>query len=664
MTKIIEAKAVISAADKTGNVFDAIANKLKGVEKSAKAFEGIKAPKFSGDMMEELHRLQLTEKELQGVRKSYAAFDNQLKAMQPRVSHYMRAHEEFAGATVDRWREIKAATQEADEAHKKFFKGAGHFARHTAGHLVGGIGAAYIGAHAIKKVAEAAGERNREGIREEIAGFTPEQQADANKVADQVSMRHPSLSRTDVLEDLRKNTARLGSLDRAKEIAEAYAKARIFNQLNGGDEKELEQVVRAAEGAGAANTGDQLKSFINGFAKARARNPDYTGEEFAADFRAAGAAKYGLGKDYMQNVFPVLASHTSGFGVKLATSNLALIGGRMTKRSKEALEEAGLWRDGHLLNETEYQNSPFDWVQHHVRPLLEGQGVHFGEEMSVDDKQKVSGFASKTFSAKNTADMVIASLLDAPLIDKYRRSSGKDIDSVDKLAPKDAGIAWSAVTKQLGDLGTAASNTSLAIGAMDSAATALANMTHFLQTGEVPPDSRGGRLLNWWRGGGDKADPDTSIWRTGSGGYYGEPNFAGSIAPDKGPSWTQGWAGWGPERDEHGNRLTKPGALDKYIWSDPKLGTYPEVTPTMTYGTGVGGDKSVRDVNVSGNVSGEAKVTFIAGSSLIDVVNRAEAAIKLAGELHSGNGPGSLGESAPDAAAPSPRPGPAPRPTE
>jgi hypothetical protein len=78
----------------------------------------------------------------------------------------------------------------------------------------------------------------------------------------------------------------------------------------------------------------------------------------------------------------------------------------------------------------------------------------------------------------------------------------------------------------------------------------------------------------------------------------------------------------------------------------------PELSPTMTYGTGVGGDKSI---SVSGTVTGEGKmeVTVNAGSSLLDVVKQAEAAIKLSGNVNS-NGAGSLGHSSPDAAAPAP----------
>ncbi|MDR3401948.1 MAG: hypothetical protein P4L99_05550, partial [Chthoniobacter sp.] len=71
MSKTIDAKAVITAADKTGNTFDKIAAKLKGVEKTAEALGKVKAPTFGGDLFKELERLKLSEKELAGVRKSW-----------------------------------------------------------------------------------------------------------------------------------------------------------------------------------------------------------------------------------------------------------------------------------------------------------------------------------------------------------------------------------------------------------------------------------------------------------------------------------------------------------------------------------------------------------------------------------------------------------------
>ena len=82
------------------------------------------------------------------------------------------------------------------------------------------------------------------------------------------------------------------------------------------------------------------------------------------------------------------------------------------------------------------------------------------------------------------------------------------------------------------------------------------------------------------------------------------------------------------------------------------LSAIPEVSPTMTYGTGVAGDKPMT-TQVSGTVTGEGKfdLTVNAGSSLIDVVKRAEAAMQLSGTINS-SGPGSLGHSSPDANAP------------
>lgn len=63
------------------------------------------------------------------------------------------------------------------------------------------------------------------------------------------------------------------------------------------------------------------------------------------------------------------------------------------------------------------------------------------------------------------------------------------------------------------------------------------------------------------------------------------------------------------------------------------------------------GGSSSGTLGVTGQVSGEAKLTVNAGSALLDVVQRAENAIKLSGNIHS-NGPGSLGQSSPDANAP------------
>ncbi|MDA9521969.1 hypothetical protein XI06_17065, partial [Bradyrhizobium sp. CCBAU 11434] len=76
--------------------------------------------------------------------------------------------------------------------------------------------------------------------------------------------------------------------------------------------------------------------------------------------------------------------------------------------------------------------------------------------------------------------------------------------------------------------------------------------------------------------------------------------------------------------------------------------TLPELTPTMTYGTGVSGDKAL-SVAVSGEIHGEAplEVKVGPGPELISIVSEMRQAIKLMGQVGA-NGPGSTGLSSPD----------------
>ncbi|MGC2782161.1 MAG: hypothetical protein WA418_41660, partial [Bradyrhizobium sp.] len=344
-------------------------------------------------MFKELERLKLSEKELQGVRKSYAAFNDQLKAGPVRAAHYFRALDDWKDNEVHRWREMKSAVDETGKAHDKFFakagKHVGKFTRHAAMHAVGIGSAVYAAGHAIRSTAEGVAERGRATTRYEQMGLSQSELEEGQGIASQISSKFPSISRTEVLDYLRSNASRLGSWERSKEVAEPYARALIANKLSGGSEHEMDQTVRALEGMGKANTSEQLTSGLNAFAKAKAANPDYTGEQFRSDMAAASSAKYALSKDYMENVFPILASHTSGFGNKLSTGLSAMVGQRMTKPAKAALAADGLTKDGELVDKKGWIENNFEWTQKHIRPLLEKEGVKFGEDMSNDDKARV-----------------------------------------------------------------------------------------------------------------------------------------------------------------------------------------------------------------------------------------------------------------------------------
>lgn len=534
MSRVIEARAVISAADKTGNVFDRVAAKIKGIEKVAKSFGNmpnfVKSNLGTGSTFgfgEEIKKLAASAKEFEAIRRSiersYAGFTNQLFKNGPmNAAKSLGAIDLWQKKTLASLRAVQGGYDGVTESHKKFFSHAGRFALHAAG--IGG--AAYATGHGIREMAKNASERQREAVRYEQMGLTPEEQKEGNSIADTLSAKYPSLKRTEVLADLRKNASRLGGFDRAKEIAEVYAQAKISNKISGGDEHELEQVVRALEGAGKANTAADFRSGLNAWSKAKAANPDYTGEQFRTDQAAAGASKYAANKDYMENVFPILASHTTGFGTKMSTGLSALVGGRATKKSKAALKEAGLLgENGALLDEKGWIANNFEWTQKHVKPVLEKQGVQFGEHMSEEDKSKVVSFATKSFSAKNAADLIITNLIDAALVERARKRKTLDLEAMPELQKKDSGLAYEGAKNQIADLGTALLNLQPVISGLNLFAEKLSGFTNKFDQGSTA-DKAGAimgstALAGGAAVGGVVAAKAAYQWFTGAGALMG-----------------------------------------------------------------------------------------------------------------------------------------------
>jgi hypothetical protein len=490
--KTIEARALISAKDATGAVFDNLAKKFKGVAKDAKAFADIKPPKLSGDFFEkELNRLKLTQREMAAVQRDFKALHRTMMDAGPQhPARYMKQMDDWRGRTIQHWREVKTVTEEAGKAHDKYaareklLHRMRHGATHTIAHIAGISGGAFAIGAGVHAVAEAAGERGRAVSRFDMMGLSGDELREGNDIANEISSRFPSISRTEVLDYLRSNASRLGSWERSKEAALPYARALIANKLNGGDEHEMEQVVRALEGMGKANTSAQLTEGLNAFARAKAANPDYTGGQFRSDMAAASSAKYGLSKDYMENIFPILASHTSGFGNKLSTGFSATIGSRASAASKKAMEAAGLRKNGHIVDEQLYTSNNYAWTQKYVKPLLEKKGVEFGEDMSEAMKGLVTRTLAKMFSNKNAADLIATNLLDAPLVEKGRLRKTARFEDMDQMQKRDLILAWDGVTNQLKDFGVALGGTKFVLDGLNGAAEAIASRTKALNDGD------------------------------------------------------------------------------------------------------------------------------------------------------------------------------------
>jgi len=153
----------------------------------------------------------------------------------------------------------------------------------------------------------------------------------------------------------------------------------------------------------------------------------------------------------------------------------------------------------------------------------------------------------------------------------------------------------------------------------------------------------------------------------GKGAGFGAGALAGGVVPAAAAAslLLPAWAGWEAYQT---NKQLPAGTMPSGIaggdgdmawaaqWAEAKnsrpIFPSPGITQSMLYGTGHDAEIQAQ-LSGSAEVHGEAKLTVEASSTLIQIAKQAQDAIRLIGTLHA-NGPGSLGHSSPDAAAPPP----------
>jgi hypothetical protein len=674
MSKIIEAKAVISATDKTGNVFDKVAAKIKGVEKSAKSFEGIKAPKFVGDLNTELMRLKLSERELQNVRKSFGNLDAQLKQTPIRAAHYFRAMDDWKDKTVAHWREVKANAEAAEKAQQRFYRGGAGAARFAA-HAIGIGGGAYAAGRALHAGAKQIGERGRELARYSLGGIEPQERAAAEAKADELSAKYPSVSRTEVLSHIRQLRARLGSFDHAMENVETLTKAQTMLGTLGkgggeGAAEDLEKLTLALESQGLGSNPDKFRDYMDAFVKAKSLFPDLKGEDFRQYMQTSNSSKYGLSPDYLKTIAPTMMQHegASNFGTMQASAFSALVGRRQTKAAKAVMKSYGLiGENGDVVDQKGFISNPREWAERNLRSRLEGKGVQTDEEHRGDMVEALT----KMFSNRKVGEFFASMLVNKAVLDKDKvfLQKSKDTEGADIARKEDPYVALAGLTTQAKDLATAFIGTKQAIEVMNSAAEEFAKRTNAVKNGDwlslLPQDdqdivnaarraARGASTKNAY----DAEAPRLEAMQKELNELVQRESYGGNSAKDRMRKFDL----------EQGINSSDLGRSMPPVFTEAEIarGSGAFNRPAFHKEQGPGempAVQSLEGANVqatltgSAEVKGEVTVTNIvqAGSELLRIVSEIRTMqASLYGQLKA-NGPGSTGKSSPDATAPSPR---------
>jgi len=470
MSKIISAKAVISASDATGTVFDAIARKIKGVGQAAKGLESIKAPKFTGNFAAELERLKATEREMQKIRASRAAFETALKSGGPmKASRYFEAMDIWKANTIAALRAVKAKYGEVDHAQNRFFQRAGRNMMTAVG-----IGSgAYVAGRVGRAGITAAATSQRESARDYLSGMPQSESDQIAKEAMKQSAAYPSVDASTMHERLRDTSMGMRSTDKAVELGETIAQGTTVLQSLKGKDKAIEEgrkFFSALDVLGKNIDPKEVRELFNGYIKAlgvEGADMDLGGVlQMARQSRAAGGI---LSNRFLMTTAPGLGRDLgdSQLGTSLASALSQNIGGRATKTSKAAQQEYGLRdKQGNFLDSKLAMTDPDKFAWERLMPAMQKKGV------DINDNVAVTKTLAGLFSNRTVQD-VFSKLITQR--EQYQAKAGQyekapGLEGAKPLLTKDPFVGWEAVLAQLRNLATQAP-------LMDAAASGLAKLS-------------------------------------------------------------------------------------------------------------------------------------------------------------------------------------------
>jgi hypothetical protein len=397
--KTIETKAIISAQDKTGATFSAVAQKLKKMEDTAHAASrGVRAAARAGVAAESASS------------KAYLA----------------------AGAG------LRAAGLES---------------------FVAGAATALASGAAAHALVKAGSERIHETLRMTASGMSIREIQEATLQAAKIAEKFPSIKQTDIMHMLRNARTITGGFEEAALIMDEMTKIRVIAQNNrpGQDVTEdLDLLMKGIEIKGVTNNPKQFKVYMEGIAKGlNAFGDTLRPHQYYEMFKYGRQATPALSERFVLSTAPALAQELGGssYGKAVSGFNSAIVGGVMKHSAlkdflslglinKDDLqltktgEAKGLKPGRHIQGWKTAQSDPDYWIWNYLLPALAKSGV--------TDKEGITARIGSLFQNAVAAQFVA-------LLATQRQRIGKDgvmlagaqgTAAADLFQSKDPGLAW------------------------------------------------------------------------------------------------------------------------------------------------------------------------------------------------------------------------------
>ncbi len=283
----------------------------------------------------------------------------------------------------------------------------------------------YGGAHVVNRagrgLAIAGASEKREGFRQNLAGLTEPERKAIVAESNRLTGLYPSISSVDLQELARGARNLTGDVRRGLDLLPDIARARVAIQSATGEpgDGDLDRLMKAGDIAGLQDNPDRFRAFLENFTKAvQVEGKQLNASDYLAFFKRAKMAGAGFGDDFIAAAMPTLSQELGGAsaGTALATAYQQFVSGRAKKEVIAAHKEAGLRdKSGNLVDRQEFIANPFEWIQKHIRPLLEKSGV------DMNNNQAMLDFLTPLTSDRNAAEVVSKSILQADQIRRNQR---------------------------------------------------------------------------------------------------------------------------------------------------------------------------------------------------------------------------------------------------
>lgn len=449
---------------------------MRNVEAAARKLASAPAPTWGIGFQRQLDKLKLTNQQIAGVQRSWAAMHDSMRTKG--LSSALRVGEtaNWKNATVMHFAAVRdehsnamKAMEDRARTHGRIMRGFARSMLVAAGAYTGVYGAGMVGRQGV--IASATEERER--FRADMAGIPENEQERLFDESLRLSAKYRAASFPEIAEMARNARATMGTTDRAIEILETLTQGLVTLKSTKGPDAaahELSRLVRGIDNLGKNAEGDigieDTKALIEGLVRAsqiEGRELDVgTLFDFARRAKVAGPA---LDTEFLANVAPAImqdmTAHGAGTALAMAFKSFILgdrsIAGKrymaaqsdmglrsgLTLNSRGNIENTGEIVDADLMG-----RNPYDWVKTYLIPALEKRGVDTNDDNAI--AQAVGKLSGNTNATGLLTRMVQQREQIDRLLGAYSNTMG--LDAAEKASTRDPFVAWEGFKSSLENL--------------------------------------------------------------------------------------------------------------------------------------------------------------------------------------------------------------------